>query len=140
MGFSLVAWKREPRDEAVNGRWQNSPAFRLPVHHQKLRPFPISCISMHSHIIFSDIVEETYNKDPSLCMYLKKKSHNSMCCLQRCEEHYLNPGYGERGTMIGMIWDARTNSGKTCYLLDVSDTVYLLNKCSLRSSSVQLSK
>src|SRR3981189_1855504 len=81
------------RIEAVNGRWPLSGHKAEP--HQKFATVassPISCISLHSHIIILDIVEEIYNRDPSLCIHFKKITFISMCCLQRCEEHYLNPG------------------------------------------------
>src|SRR5580658_11288931 len=61
---------------------------------------PISYISLPSHSFFSVIVEETYNKNPSLCVYLKKLSFNSMCCLQHCEEHYLDRGVTDKKTAL----------------------------------------
>ena len=71
MGFSLVAWKRESSavTPAEMGRWPLSGHKAEP--HQKFATVagsPISCISLHSHIIFLDIVEEIYNKDLSLCI------------------------------------------------------------------------
>ena len=33
----------------------------------------VSCISLPSHILFLNVVEEIYNNDSSLCMYRKKK-------------------------------------------------------------------
>src|SRR5580658_1925204 len=91
------------RDEAVNGtyicRCTRFQATRLnPI--KNLRPPPISYISLSSHSFFSDIVEETYNKNPSLCIYLKKLSFNSMCCLQHCEEHYLDRGVTDKKTAL----------------------------------------
>ena len=63
------------RDEAVNGRWPLSGHKAEP--HQKFAAVassPISCISLHSHIIILDIVEEVYNRDPSLCIHLKQNN------------------------------------------------------------------
>ena len=83
-------------------RWQNSPAFRP----QGLTPSKVcdhDCFShlLHfsaSHTFFSDIVEKTYNKNSSLCINLKRLSFNSMCCLQHCEEHYLDRGVTDKKT------------------------------------------
>src|SRR5580658_10293063 len=80
---------------------------------------PISYISLPSHSFFSDIVEETYNKNPSLCIYLRKLSFNSMCCLQSCEEHYLDRGVTDKKTG-GLTTDKKTGYGPTGRATDVS--------------------
>jgi len=106
-------------------RWQNSPAFRP----QGLTPSKVcdhDCFShlLHfsaSHTFFSDIVEETYNKNFSLCVYLKILSFNSMCCLQHCEEHYLDRGVRDedRGLRIlaAINKERKNKSGNNTYVL-----------------------
>ena len=79
---------------ALTALAKNSPQLTRQGTHHKIAGSPSAflyvCISLPSHIFFLDAVEETYNKDPSLYMHLKKSSFNShVFPVLNVAEHYL---------------------------------------------------